>query len=86
MIRVGLRFARKDAIALDALANRIMLAELAKGHLATFRYAADAARTGEPLIVQCNHPSEAQVMADGYARLGITRPAIEDLTGLRPAK
>lgn len=86
MIRVGLRFARRDAARLQALANRAMLAELADGHVATFRYAADAARTGEPLIVQCTHPSEAQVMADGYVRLGITRPAIEDLSGQRPAK
>jgi hypothetical protein len=86
MIRVGLRFSRVDALLLDTLAARVRNSELSGHHLATFTSAADAARTGEPLIIQCKDPIEAHVMADGYARLGCRRPFVEELTGHRPPK
>lgn len=86
MIRVGLRFHRRDAALLLGLAERVRLGELGAQHVATFSNAADAALTGEPLIVTCMHPSEAHVMADGYAQFGVRRPAIEELTGHRPAR
>ncbi len=86
MIRVGLRFHRSDAGLLQLLADRIRARELPAHAVQTFAAAADAATTGEPLIVLCEHPSEAQVMADGYVRFGVRRPAIEDLTGHRPAR
>lgn len=44
-----------------------------------FRRAADAARTGEPLIVVCSHPSEVEMLADGFTFYGCARPAIEAL-------
>jgi hypothetical protein len=86
MIRVGLRFRRGDARVLRALAERVRAKELGAQAVATFAGAADAAATGEPLIVLCNDHTEAQVMADGYVRYGVRRPAVEELTGQRPAK
>lgn len=85
MIRIGLRFHRSDAKLLFALAQRVRRGELGAGHASVFEHAAEAAWTGEPLIVQCLHSSEAHVMADGYVRYGVRRPAIEELTGQRPA-
>ncbi len=86
MIRVGLRFHRRDAGVLAALADRVRARELGAQAAATFSSAALAAATGEPLIVLCDHPSEAHVMADGYVRYGVRRPAVEELTGHRPAQ
>jgi len=86
MIRIGLRFRRSDARLLRDLADRVRQGEMGEQHVSTFRDAADAAATGEPLIVLCEEPFEAEMMADGYARFGVPRPAIEELTGQRPAK
>lgn len=85
-IRVGLRFRRGDARVLRNLADRVRAGELGAQHVATFASAADAAATGEPLIVQCESHLEAVMMADGYARWGVRRPAVEELTGQRPAR
>ena len=85
MIRVGLRFQRRDAGALGALADRVRLGEI-PGDVGTYASAEVSALTGEPLIVYCNAPEEAQVLADLYVAVGVTRPAVEELTGLRPAK
>lgn len=84
-VRVGLRFARRDARLLRTLAERARSHELGEQAVATFSSAATAALTGEPLIVYCTTPLEAVVMADGYVRYGVQRPAIEELTGHRPA-
>ncbi len=86
MIRIGLRFDIRDTVALYGLAERVRAKELGPAAVATFTGAAEAARTGEPLIVHCVHPSEAHVMADGYVRYGVRRPAVEELTGQRPAR
>lgn len=85
-MRVGLRFRRGDARVLRAIADRIRAGDLGGQNLATFDLAADAAKTGEPLIVECDHHLEAVLMADGYARFGVRRPAVEELTGQRPAR
>lgn len=86
MIRVGLRFKRQDAPRLRHFAEMVRRGEL-RGDLGTYAQAANSALTGEPLIVQCERPEEAVVMADLYVTVtGITRPAIEELTGQRPAK
>jgi hypothetical protein len=83
-IRVGLRFQRRDQQRLEAMADRVRRGEI-PGDITTFSSAADAARTGEPLIVYCEKPAEAHLMADLYVRLGISRPAVEELTGMRPS-
>lgn len=83
-IRIGLRFDRRDAQALRRLAARVRNGEIVGDH-ATFHSAAIAAERGEPLIVYCDQPVEALLMAKLYVQLGIRRPAVEELTGLRPA-
>jgi hypothetical protein len=84
-IRVGLRFNRKDAKLLRSYADRIKAGE-PLGDYGTFHSAALAAESGEPLIVYCQTPDDANLMADGYVLWGATRPAIEELTGDRPPR
>jgi hypothetical protein len=80
MPRVGLRFRKGDARLLQALAERVRQGEI-PGAVSTFEQAELAARTGEPLIVICEDPVEAHQMAALYARLGMKRPAVEELSG-----
>ena len=77
--RIGLRFDRRDARLLTELAERAKLREI--GEHQTFALAAEAAATGEPLIVECNSPIEVALMAQGYARYGVRQPTIEQLSG-----
>jgi hypothetical protein len=84
-IRVGLRFARADERLLRGLAAAVRRGEI-QGDVATFEGAADAARTGEPLIVYCNNTSEAHIMRDLYVRIGCQPPALDTLTGIRPPR
>lgn len=77
MIRAGLRFSRSDAKLLEELAERVRLAEMGAEPVQVFAGAADAARTGEPFIVWCEHPDELKMMADGYIKWGVRRPAID---------
>ena len=84
-IRVGLRFRRRDVARLLACAERVRHMEIGDQHVGLWDSAADAARTGEPLIVQCGTAEEARAMADAFVAYGITRPAVEELTGQRPS-
>lgn len=84
-VRVGMRFAARDADLLATLAARVKSGEAA-GDAQTFESAELAARTGEPMIVYCTHPSEAMAMAAMYVRLGCRMPTLDDLTGHRPAR
>lgn len=78
--RIGLRFTRSQAAPLQRIADRIRAADLTgRVDITTFEAAAEAARTGEPLIVICDHPDEAIAMADAYIFWGIRRPAVEAL-------
>jgi hypothetical protein len=86
MIRIGLRFQRRDAALLRRLADRVRAMELGPRDVSTFSLAADAAETGEPLIVHCEDKSEAVAMADGYTMYGVTRPVLDELTGYVAAK
>ena len=86
MIRVGLRFNHRDARLLRALADRVTRGELRDQTLSGLRFAADAAETGEPLIIRCTSPDEAESLAARFILLGCHRPAVEELTGERPAK
>jgi hypothetical protein len=87
MIRVGLRFDRRDAKLLYNRAGRVRAGELGQAAVNTFLHAAQAAETGEPLIVICEHSAqEGMLMAAGYTQYGVTHPAVEELTGDRPAR
>lgn len=85
MIRVGLRFASKDTRRLKTLAAQVRNGELL-GDVATYEEAAKSAESGEPLIVMCEDPTEAVLMAELYVRVGVSRPAVEELTGIRPPR
>jgi hypothetical protein len=82
-MRVGLRFNRSSARTLRHLAQRVRAADL-KTDAAIFDLAADAATTGEPMILECENVTEAQLVAGGYAQYGIKPPTIEQLSGLTP--
>ena len=84
-MRFGLRFACKDAAHLQGLARQVRSGER-RGAVGGLESAADAAVTGEPLIIECLAPEEAQQMADSFVLLGCTRPAVEELTGDRPSR
>lgn len=79
--RIGLRFDHRDAGKLQELAERAKLRELGPDSQATFALAAEAASTGEPLIVICTTPMEAILMAQGYTRFGVRVPTVESLSG-----
>lgn len=81
-----MRFAGRDVPRLLDLAERVRSMDLSDETLAVFALAAEAARTGEPLIVECESHLEAQMMADGYVRYGVSRPVVEELMGQRPAR
>lgn len=81
MPAIGLRFPRSQARTLRNLAERIHARDLGDEHASLFEAAAEAARTGEPLIVQCSMPIEAVMIADGFTQFGVARPAIEELSG-----
>lgn len=86
MIRFGLRFDRRDATHLAGLALRVKAGEMTGERVGGFIHAAEAAETGEPLIIQCMTADEAEQMAARFVALGVRRPAVEELTGQRPAK
>lgn len=75
----GLRFNRASA---RTLRN---LAEQAKGHgqgdVGLYFKAAESTEIGEPLVVKCESRDEVELMAALFTRLGVKRPAIEDLNG-----
>lgn len=81
-LTVGLRFRYRDAKVLRDLAQRVRHGEL-KGDIATFEQAAIAAECGEPLEVHCDNLMEAQLVASGYIRCGVTPTSIETLNGGR---
>lgn len=78
-MRLGLRFRRGQARVLGEIANRCEQIPDAHDQVTLFRSAAESARTGEPLIVECVEETEAIAMADGFTLWGASRPAVEDL-------
>lgn len=78
--KIGLRFGKKEAPKLRALADRVKAADLT-GDVSCFEQAAIAADIGEPLVVTCTDVEEAHQLVAGYILNGIERPAIEELNG-----
>lgn len=77
---LGLRFKRRDARRLRALAAQVRNGELGGEASNVFTQAAIAAETGEPLQLHCTDPIEAVQMAAAYIRYGVSRPVIEELS------
>jgi hypothetical protein len=78
-MRIGMRFDRRDERLLRELAERAKRRELGVQAQSVFASAADAASTGEPLIVECESVIEAAVMAAGYVRFGVREPVLDSL-------
>jgi hypothetical protein len=64
---------------LRELAERAKQREVPEAH-SVFALAAEAASTGEPLIVICQNPLEAILMARAYPRWGIREPVLEQVS------
>lgn len=81
-LQIGLRFRKGQAKVIEAIAQELRstpAAVNATEAIGLFDKAAEAARSGEPLIVKCRRPEEAQQMADDFVLYGLARPAVEDL-------
>lgn len=78
-LAIGLRFDRRDALRLLHIGQRMQAEGLQREDITLFALAAKAANDGEPLVVHCTTPDEAQRMADAFVVHGISRPAVEDL-------
>lgn len=85
-MRFGLRFDPQDASYLRAVARQIKGGQRRGETVGGLDHAAEAAETGEPLIVHCESAQEVKQMAARFVRLGCSMPAIDELTGDRPAK
>lgn len=77
--RIGLRFAGRQARLLEHIAAQLRSDGGERMLINLFDQAADAARTGEPLVLICDHPSEAHQTAAHFALVGCEMPAIESL-------
>lgn len=80
-----MRFDRSEAQRLRSLARRVRRHEL-PDTVSGFEHAADAAETGEPLILECESPLEAEQFAVRFVVLGVKRPAVEELMEDRPSR
>jgi hypothetical protein len=78
--RIGLRFRRSMKAPLRNLVERMKSEGIDPEHISLFEQAAEAARTGEPLIVICAEPMEAELMAAAFPAWGIVKPNIEQLS------
>lgn len=78
-LAIGLRFDKRDAPRLHALADRVRQGEI-PGDVATFEQAALAAGMDEPLVVHCTSAQQAHVMAALYVRLGVRQPVVHELS------
>lgn len=77
-LKVGLRFSPRDLTRLKHIAARGIEEGI---DVELFDKAAEATEHGEPLIVFCDDPDQAQRMAWGFQPWGIERPVIEELNG-----
>jgi hypothetical protein len=80
-VKAGLRFRRSQARVLRALVVRAEHRELPSANVTFFRMAAEAAHTGEPLLVECTNEAELALLASGFAHFGVVPPTIEQVSG-----
>lgn len=78
-IKVGLRFQRSQLYSLIVAADS--LRGFSPDDVKLMLLAADAARSGEPLIVNCSGIAEAEQIAAVFVRHGLQRPVVEGLSG-----
>lgn len=77
---IGVRFKRTDAPQLRALAQRVRLKELPGQHANLFDSAADAAESGQPLLVRCSSPEDGLLIVQGFITYGVAPLGIDYLS------
>jgi hypothetical protein len=81
VIKLGLRFDRRDAPRLREWARRVRNGELGPHeNVGTYQLAAEAAETGEPLLIEAQEPMEVVQLAAAYTLMGFRQPVIEELS------
>lgn len=78
-ITLGLRFRKSQAPILRNLVARMKSEGINRDHISLFESAHAAARTGEPLLVVCHDPMEAELMAAAFPQWGVVAPTVEQL-------
>lgn len=76
-IKVNLWFRRSQLRKLRRLADWCRAMRPKGVDVSLYDKAADSARDGDPLTVICSKPAEAELIADGFVRLGIARPRVD---------
>jgi hypothetical protein len=80
-LKLGLRFRRSQHRVLAAIAQRLEQVPNAHDQITLFKLAAEAAKTGEPMIFICSNALEAELAAAAFPQWGAARPTIETLSG-----
>lgn len=78
---VGLRFPKSQARVLRNIATDLRSLQPEGVDISLFDKAAESAAAGEPLIVRCTEPQEAELIAHGFVMWGVQRPAIDAMNG-----
>lgn len=77
----GLRFKRSDVRVLRNILQDLEARRPEGVDIGLFKKALDSAEADEPLVVAYDQWSELELMADGFTRWGVSRPAIDELNG-----
>lgn len=77
----GLRFKRGDVRVLRNIVQDLEARRPEGVDIGLFTKALESAEADEPLVVAYDQRSELEMMADGFPRWGVSRPAIDDLNG-----
>ena len=77
----GLRFKCSDVRVLRNIVRDLEARRPEGADIGLFKKALESAEVDEPLVVAYSQWSELELMADGFTRGGISRPAIDELNG-----
>jgi len=77
----GLRFNRASVRVLRNVITDLEALRPEGVDIGLYVKARESAEQDEPLVVAFNERSELELMADAFTRLGIARPAIDELNG-----
>lgn len=77
----ALRFARSSVRILRNIVRDLEARQPEGVDISLFVKALESAELDEPLVVAFNERSEIELMADGFTRWGLNRPAIDELNG-----
>jgi hypothetical protein len=78
-LTIGLRFPRSQIRMLRNLIISVRTLRPKGVDVGLYEKALESAEAGEPLVVLCSNRGEAEMMADGFVRLGLRRPEVDVL-------